>query len=163
MNNLFYKKTDILRGALIYTSGDTIAALMLHEFSFFRMIGIAIIGATFYAFEIPNYFAWIDRKISSEKNIIASLKRTGLALLYFNPLWIARHLLFINLIKNNFANIGWGLIEIGFYSFLLNIPVSLIMNFLIQNKIPLRWRFVASASFSALMAIYYAASEVIFK
>lgn len=160
---LFYRRIDIIRGALIYSSGDTIAALLLNEFSLIRLAGMIFIGATFYAFEIPNYFAWIDKKFSSGKHFADSIKRTGLALLYFNPLWITRHLLFINIMKGSFENIGAGLIGIGFYSFLLNIPISLIMNFVIQNKIPLKWRFAASAVFSALMAIYYAASEVLFK
>ena len=160
---LSYKKSDILRGALIYTTGDTIASLLLNEFSIIRLLGMALIGATIYAFEIPNYFAWIDRKVSTNNDSISSLKRTGLALLYFNPVWIARHLLFINIFKRNFSQIGFGLLSIGLYSFLVNIPVSLIMNYLIQNKIPLKWRFAASATFSALMAIYYAAGEVLFK
>jgi hypothetical protein len=161
--NLSYRKSDILRGALIYSSGDTIAAVILSEFSIYRLIGIIIIGATFYAFEIPNYFSWIDRKLGNEKGNAKSLKRTILALLYFNPLWIARHLFFINVFKGNFVSLNLSLVVIGFYSFMLNIPISFIMNYLIQNKVKLKWRFTASAIFSALMAIYYALSEVLFR
>ena len=161
--NLSYRKSDILRGALIYSSGDTVAALILNEFSIYRMIGIIIIGATFYAFEIPNYFSWIDRKLGNEKGNTKSLKRTVLALLYFNPLWIARHLFFINLFKGNLVSLNLSLVVIGIYSFILNIPISFIMNYLIQNKVKLKWRFTASAIFSALMAIYYALSEVLFR
>lgn len=161
--NLSYRKSDILRGALIYSSGDTIAAVILNEFSIYRLIGIIIIGATFYAFEIPNYFSWIDRKLGNEKGNAKSLKRTMLALLYFNPLWIARHLFFINVFKGNFVSLNLSLVVIGFYSFMLNIPISFIMNYLIQNKVKLKWRFTASAIFSALMAIYYALSEVLFR
>ena len=45
---------------------------------------------------------------------------------------------------------------------LIDIPVSLIANYLIQNKVRLDWRFISSALFSALMAVYYALSETIF-
>jgi len=48
-------------------------------------------------------------------------------------------------------------------SFVANIPISFVANYLIQNKFKLPWRFMASAIFSALMAIYYAMSETIFK
>lgn len=161
--NLFYRRSDILRGALIYSSGDTIAALILNEFSIIRVIGIILIGATFYAFEIPNYFSWIDKKVGDENTTSKSLKRTLLALLYFNPIWIARHLLFINVFKGDHSAINLYLLVIGLYSFLLNVPISFIMNYLIQNKVKLKWRFTASAIFSALMAIYYAMSEVLFK
>lgn len=122
-----------------------------------------LIGATFYAIEIPNYFAWIDRKTARLSGIKLTLTKTALAIVYFNPLWIYRHLLFIKLFSGNFDQINSGLIGIAFLSFLVNIPISFIANYLIQNKIKLDWRFLASATFSALMAIYYALSETIFK
>jgi hypothetical protein len=40
-------------------------------------------------------------------------------------------------------------------------PVALAANYLIQNRLALRWR-VMSAGFSAIMAVYYAMSEVWF-
>jgi len=54
------------------------------------------------------------------------------------------------------------LLNIAFLSFAVNIPISFFANFIIQTKTKLHWRFVASATFSALMAIYYALSETIF-
>ena len=54
------------------------------------------------------------------------------------------------------------LLTIGLTSFALNLPVALTANYLIQNRLPLRWRLTGSASFSALMAVYYALSEVWF-
>ena len=122
-----------------------------------------LIGATFYAFEIPNYFAWIDKKTISIFGIKKTLAKTGLAILYFNPLWIFRHLLFIKLFTDKFEEINQNLLQIAILSFVVNIPISFIANYLIQNKIKLNWRFLASAIFSALMAIYYALSETIFK
>lgn len=121
-----------------------------------------LIGATIYAFEIPNYFAWIDRKTGNLNGIKKTLAKTSLAIAYFNPLWIFRHLAFIKLFSGNYEQINSSLILIAFWSFLVNIPVSFIANYLIQNKIRLDWRFMASAIFSAIMAIYYALSETIF-
>lgn len=160
---LEYKKSNIIRGGLIYSIGDTIAALMLDEFSLARLLIMILVGSTIYAFEIPNYFRWIDQKTASYSGLKKSLSRTALALMYFNPLWIARHLFFIKIALLPWQEIVFTeLLSIAFYSFLVNIPVSFLANFLIQNKVNLRWRFLASAIFSALMAIYYAMSTVWF-
>ncbi|MCK5821121.1 MAG: hypothetical protein KAH17_04515, partial [Bacteroidales bacterium] len=59
--------------------------------------------------------------------------------------------------------LSWDLVRIGSLSFLVNIPISIVANYIIQNIIHLKWRFFSSAAFSALMAIYYALSIVIFK
>ena len=160
--NLEYTKANILRGAIIYSSGDLIASILLNEFSIYRLLGMMAIAATLYAFEIPNYFAWIENKTKELNGVKKTLVKTLLAILYFNPLWIARHLLFIKLFSGNFHQINLNLLEIACLSFLVNIPISFIANYLIQNKVKLHWRFFASAIFSALMAIYYALSEVIF-
>ena len=160
--NLEYTKANILRGAIIYSSGDLIASILLNEFSIYRLLGMMAIAATLYALEIPNYFAWIEKKTKDLKRVKKTLVKTLLAILYFNPLWIARHLLFIKLFSGNFHQINLNLLEIACLSFLVNIPISFIANYLIQNKVKLHWRFFASAIFSALMAIYYALSEVIF-
>lgn len=160
--NLEYTKANILRGAIIYSSGDLIASILLNEFSIYRLLGMMAIAATLYALEIPNYFAWIEKKTKDLKRVKKTLVKTLLAILYFNPLWIARHLLFIKLFSGDFHQINLNLLEIACLSFLVNIPISFIANFLIQNKVKLHWRFFASAIFSALMAIYYALSEVIF-
>lgn len=159
---MIFTKQNILRGALIYSSGDTIAALVLNEFSWLRLLGIVIIGATVYAFEIPNYFLWIDKKTSKYTGLKLSFYKTALAILYFNPLWITRHLAFILLFSGSLNKISWDLLRVGLFSFLVNIPISLIANFVIQNKMPYKWRFFASACFSALMAVYYALSIVLF-
>jgi hypothetical protein len=159
---LHYKKQNILKGALIYSAGDTIAALLLDEFSWMRLLGMVFVGATFYAFEIPNYFDWIVKKTKDLKGLKATLTKTGLAIAYFNPLWIARHLLFIKLFSGQFDAIDFNLLHIAFWSFLVNIPISFIANYVIQNRFKLKWRFLGSAIFSALMAIYYALSETLF-
>ena len=156
-------RNEIIRGLLIYAAGDGVAALLLGEFTFIRLLGMMCIGATVYAIEIPNYFRWIDKTAGSqEEGLVNSVKRTGLAILYFNPVWIARHLLFIKIFSGFWSDIGMELLILGFWSFLGNIPLSLIANYLIQNRVKFSWRFFASAVFSALMAIYYALAEVIF-
>ncbi len=133
------------------------------EFSIYRLLGMVLIGATIYSFEIPNYFSWIDKKTISYNGIKKTLAKTGLAIAYFNPLWIFRHLAVIKLFSGNYQQINSSLLLIAFWSFLANIPISFIANYMIQNKVRLDWRFMASAIFSALMAIYYALSETIFQ
>ena len=157
-----YSRANVLRGALIYTAGDTVAAVVLGDFLWSRLLGISLVGSSVYAFEIPNYFAWIEKKLSARSGWQAALQKTGLAILYFNPLWIARHLFFIHLFSLDWAGINWDLLRIGSLSFLANIPISLLGNYLIQNVVRLQWRFFASAVFSALMAVYYALSVVLF-
>jgi len=147
---------------LVYGIGDSIAAIILGEFQLSRLLGIVLIGATVYAFEIPNYFNWIESKTSSLSGFKKSFYKTMLALLYFNPLWIFRHLIFIKLFSNDLNFSFKNILIISLYSFLVNIPISIFGNFIIQNKIKLNQRFLASAIFSALMAIYYALSETLF-
>ncbi len=156
------ESSNIIRGGLIYATGDTIAALLADEFSWIRLLGILLVGSTVYAFEIPNYFNWIDRRVAQTRSLKAAVRRTLLAMLYFNPLWIARHILFLKIFMGLYGQIGWNLLTIGCWSFLFNIPIAFAVNFLIQNKVPLPWRFVASAVFSALMAVYYALSAIWF-
>ena len=157
-----YRRSDIIRGFLIYSVGDTIASLMLSEFSIWRLFGMMLIGGTVYAFEIPNYFRWIDSRTGGLKGIHASLIRTGLAVLYFNPLWIARHLLFIRIFSGNCDSISFNLLKLGRVAGRGNIPIAFVANYAIQNRISLKWRFLASAVFSSLMAVYYALSKVLF-
>ena len=162
LNNMNYTKSNIIRGGLIYAIGDTIAAQIQGEFDWIRVFGILFIGATIYALEIPNYFKWIDNKVINDGSFKASFLRASMAMLYFNPLWIARHILFVKLISRQYDQISWNLLSIGWKSFLFNIPISLAANYMIQNKIPLKHRFLASAIFSGLMAIYYSLSATWF-
>ena len=159
---IFYTKQNIIRGALIYATGDTIAALILGDFSWLRLVGMMIVGGTFYAYEIPNYFGWIERRIKKRKGSASSFYKTFLAMLYFNPIWIARHMFFIILFSQKPESLSWGIFLTATWSFLFNIPISIIGNYIIQNPVPLKWRFAVSATFSSLLAIYYAMSMVWF-
>ena len=88
---LQYTKQNIFRGALIYSIGDTIASLLLNEFSVYRLLGMVLIGATVYAFEIPNYFNWIEKKTANNSGLRRTIAKTILAIAYFNPFWIFIH------------------------------------------------------------------------
>lgn len=159
--NLFYTKANIIRGALIYCIGDTIATLISGDFNITRMLGIALMGGTIYAFEIPNFLLWLN-----DKDLGSSLKakwtRTILFTLYFNPLWIARHVLLLELFSGNFERINWDLLSLGWDAFLYPLPIVIPANYIISNVIPYKWRFVGSTTFSGMMAIYYAVAPIIF-
>lgn len=159
---MIFTKKNSIKGALLYATGDTFAAFLTNDVSMTRIIGITIIGATLYAFEIPNVFIWIENKTNKFKGITLSLYKTLLTVLYFNPLWIFRHLVFIKLISDKPDQINLGLMHISIMSFVFNVPISFIANYIIQNKISMNNRFVASAIFSGLMAVYYAMSDVWF-
>jgi len=159
---MIYTKKNILTGAIIYSIGDAIATLLLNDFSTIRFLFMALIGATIYAFEIPNVFIWIDKKTQHLQDVKKTLTKTTLAVLYFNPIWIARHLFLIKLFSKNHLDINLRLLEIAWWSFLVNIPISFVANYIIQNKIKLENRFLASAVFSGIMAVYYAFSETLF-
>nr|VFK64467.1 MAG: hypothetical protein BECKTUN1418D_GA0071000_12653 [Candidatus Kentron sp. TUN] len=158
----YYTWSNIKKGAIIYPVGDTIAALILGEFSIYRMLGIMFVGSTFYAVEIPNYFLWINRKVPEVvSNFANSIKRTILAILYFNPIWITRHLFFINIFSGNWDQINYSLFSTSVWSFLIAMPVVLPANYIIQNKLSYRWRFIGSSVFSGLMVIYFALSKTL--
>ena len=159
---LEYTRRDALQGLAVYGAGDTAAMLILGEFSLRRLLGVMLVGATLYALEIPNYFKWIDNRVTTTHPVKRAALRTALAMLYFNPLWIARHLAFLLIAEGSPDAVNRDLLGIGLQSWLAGIPATLVANFIVQVKLPLKWRFFGSALFSALMAIYYALSKVIF-
>lgn len=151
-----------LTGGIIYFTGDTIAALLVGEFSIWRSLGIFLVGSTLYAWEIQTYFKWIEKKIRTMSTKRRMAVNTGLALIYFNPLWIARHMCIVFIISGKMSQISTDLLYSALIAFLVNIPLSILANFIIQNKISLEYRFWASATFSGIMAIYYSMSSVWF-
>jgi hypothetical protein len=151
------RRTEMLRGSVIYALGDSVAAWIAGEFSLLRLVGMGLVGGAIYSYEIPHYFRWIEQRVATCRH--PQITRTGLALLYFNPLWIARHLFFIKLFSGDWPGLSIRLVRVGFESFVFTIPLTFTANYLIQNKLPLAWRFTGSAVFSGLMAVYYALSE----
>jgi hypothetical protein len=146
----------------IYAAGDAVAALILSQFSVPRLLGMMLVGATVYALEIPNWFAWIDRTVTATDPLRRAAARTGLAMLYFNPLWISRHLLFVALASGDLAAVSPDLLRVGAVSWLAGVPLSIAGNYVIQVRLPLKHRFAGSAIFSGLLAIYYSLSAVLF-
>lgn len=152
---------DAVTGGCIYALGDTIAALMIGEFQLYRLLGMLMLGSTLYAIEIPAYFRWLDRRYH-HAGLGNAIKRMIMAAAFFNPLWIARQLLFIKIFAGYWESISLDLLILATYSFMYGLVVALPVNFLIQNCIPLMWRFFASSVFSTLMAIYFSLSGVLF-
>ncbi|MBI2258992.1 MAG: hypothetical protein HYU67_08845 [Flavobacteriia bacterium] len=155
---------DILKGFIIYPLGDLIAQIIIGEFHLIRLLVLALIGGFLYSYEIGKWFAFIEKK---SKN---AYSKTLLAVLFFNPLWITRHFLFIEF--SMFPEKLFSLssielsIETAFFSslktFIASIIFTIIANYIIQNIIHLKYRFMSSAIFSALMNIYYALSKMYF-
>jgi hypothetical protein len=154
-------KTELIKGALLFGLFDTIAAVILGEFSWLRMCGMAAVGGSFYAIEIPSYFAWLEQRSSHMTAQRRAWFKSLMAVAYFNPLWIARHMCFIYLF--NGQSIDASVLNTAWQSFIYGMPVSAVFNYVIQNHISVRHRFLASSLFSGCMAIFYAVSAVYFK
>lgn len=178
---------DVLWGFLIYAVGDLIGQVILRQVSLVRTLGFGFIGGTVYALEIPIWFRliegttcrpdeqsrlrWLFRR-PAEDGVCRfnSLGRTIAALVYFNPVWLARHMFFISCLTSLAAGTALGspgtvfvrLIPVACKSFLVKIPLAFIGNYAVQNWIPLRGRFAGSAAFSAVNAVWYAVSKVLF-
>jgi hypothetical protein len=164
MERFNYKWQNIQNGVLIYAIGDTIATLINGDVSLSRIFGMAVLGGTIYAIEVPNWFLLIDKWTAKyEQGFKKNTMRTALALAYFNPLWIARHIVFISLFTGQLTDISWALLPIAGMSFLTNVPLTVLGNYIIQNKIRFEWRYTASSIFSSIMAIMYAMGAVWFK
>jgi len=148
-------------GAIVYALGDSIATLMTGQFLFQRMLGMMALGGGLLAWEIPTYFQYLERRFH-KPGYWNAIKRMMLAALFFNPLWIARHMLFIKVFAGQWQEIALNILMIASQSFIYCFPISLLVNYTIQNKVPLSWRFTVSSFYSALMAIYFALSEVFF-
>jgi hypothetical protein len=157
----FITVKDAFYGGLIYCAGDTYATIISGTFYYPRMIGMLLLGASLYAIEIPAYFHWLNRHFD-QSGYFNAFKRMFMATAFFNPLWIARHLVFIKLLSGQWNSLSLDILTVASLSFVYCLPVALPVNFVIQNTIPLSWRFVASSVFSAFMAIYFSMSEVLF-
>lgn len=159
MNNFFHR--DRMAGLIIYPAGDAVAQIILGEFHILRLLVLAAVGGLIYAWEIPKWFRFIEKRYTH------FFPRTLAAIAYFNPLWIARHLFFIAMAMNPAVlgsfnatvDAALGCMITGTKSFAGAIILSFIGNFIIQNRMPLRLRFIGSSVFSGLMAVYYALSQ----
>lgn len=166
---------DTLVGWTIYPLGDLAAQLITGDVEWPRLLVMAVVGGIIYRFEVPRWFRKLDtfefraadsrlkralmRDPATDRHL-NWLGRTLGAVLYFNPLWITRHMLFITLGTDAAALLtlaGWtDALVVGSKSFLINLPISFGGNYLIQMRMPLRRRFLASSIMSAILAAGYA-------
>ncbi len=159
----------------VYPLGDLVAQLISGHVQWQRLVVMAIAGGLVYRYEVPAWFRNLDRfefsPLTLDRSRLARataspdghlnwLGRTLGAILYFNPLWVARHLIFIRLGSDPasllHASSYLAAVTIGIKSFLVNLPISFAGNYVIQMCLPLRWRFLGSSIFSAILATAYA-------
>lgn len=160
---MIYTKRDVFWGGVLLAISDTIAALITDQFSYVRLIGMFVVGATLYAIEIPNFFDWLEKFTTKRySGFKKKMAKTIAVALFFNPLWIFRHFVFIYFFLGEFDLINMALFNTAILSYVYNVPISLAGNYLIQNKVSLNWRFVVNSVFSALLTLYYALSPSIF-
>ena len=161
---LIFNKKDILWGGIILAVSDGLAAYLTQGFSWTRFFGLLIIGSTLYAVEIPTFFAWIENYTKTHfTGLKSKIIKAVAVVIFFNPLWLFRHFAFIDIFTGHFDLINCHLLQTASLSYLVNIPMSLIGNYIIQNVISLDWRFIASSIYSAIMIIYFALSQVYFQ
>ncbi|WP_428355639.1 hypothetical protein [Methyloprofundus sp.] len=150
-----------MTGAILFSAGDSIGSLISGDFLYQRMLGMMVLGGTLYAWEIPTYFAHLQRRFN-KPGFLNAFQRTVSAGLFFNPLWIARHIVFIKIFAGEWQTISLQILPLATLSFLYCFPFSLVANYLIQNVIIFRWRFFVSSIYSAFTVIYFALVEFIF-
>lgn len=154
MRHKSYFMTIVLP-VLAYPAGDAVAQMILGGFNPFRSLALLFTAAFFYSIEIPKWFGMLEKYYPSP------LGKTIGAVFYFNPLWIARHMLAIKFGESCF-NLSILLKEIplclmlGLKSFLANIPISFIGNYIVQVKVPFQYRFLGSVILTGILAIAYA-------
>ncbi|WP_373531927.1 hypothetical protein [Vampirovibrio sp.] len=168
---------------VLYPTGDLIAQFILGEFQVLRLMALSLVGGLVYQQEVPRWFQWLDQRSFTAAQVQAfpPLKwltqpqqgaqpqiyrlgwfgRTLGAMLYFSPLWITRHMLILKV-----ATTAWGHIAIAATlqdlwlasckSFLVNLPLSLLGNYIIQARLPLKSRFLGSIIMTGLMSIAFA-------
>lgn len=169
---------NLVIGFTLYPLGDLIAQLIIGEVSAARLLALSLMGGLVYRLEVTAWFRLLDTATfspASAKHNLARLLlradgaafrlnwlgRTAGAWLYFNPLWIARHVFVIAIATTAWSQVQLttmlaAAVAVGAKSFVANLPLSLAGNYLIQERLPLRWRFLGSVVMSAVMAIAYA-------
>lgn len=169
----------LLVGWFLYPVGDLIGQLIMGHVSFARLVAVALIGGLLYRYEVPAWFRFIDRiRVTRTAGPLRFFARSGqepaplnwvgrmlMSMLYFNPLWIARHLFIIMVVTAPALGAGdmhfWGstlaaALSLGLTSFLTNLPISLIGNYIVQQRLAPHNRFLGSATLSGIMVIKYA-------
>jgi len=166
---------------LLFPIGDLIAQTILGEFNFYRLIAIMALAVCFYQWETPMFFKFLDKyktnwnlqkfiflkPLFTEENKLSWSGRTFGALLFFNPIWVARHIYVISLGEKHFNFVISihdiiSSLSIGTKSFIATLPIALIGNYIVQAKLPLKHRFLGSVILTSVFAIVYALSYKFF-
>ena len=175
-------KDDKLSGLIIYPLGDLIAQLILGEVSFLRLIFVALLGRFVYAIEMPKWFGFLANwnRENSPKGIfnyfcikiengygLNWLGKTLGTTFWFHPLWIARHMLVLemaNIVTGKTALVDFlpQAVSLGSISFVLQFPVAVVVNYIIICRLNEKSRFIWASIFSGVLAIYYAIARVYF-
>lgn len=164
---------------VLYPTGDLIAQLILGEFNFMRLIALSLVGGIVYQAEVPRWFQWLDQRSFTVEQVrsfplmrfltrpeegvyrLGWFGRTLGAMTYFSPLWITRHMLVLKLATTPWHDIAitatlQALWLASCKSFLVNLPFSLLGNYIIQARLPLKYRFLGSIIMTGLMSIAFA-------
>lgn len=172
-----------LVGWLLYPSGDLVAQLITGgQVNWWRALVLMLVGGLVYRLEIPAWFRRLDA-LSFNTQMLARrpwlrsfsravegatdgarklnwVGRTVGAMVYFNPIWIARHVFFISLVtitaSTTLSALLQASLKTGCVSFFTNLPLTIAANYTIQTHVPLRARFLASALLTTLLTVKYA-------
>lgn len=178
------KTSNLLVGWLVYPAGDLAGQAIMGDINLWRTLIVALAGGIIYRWEVPAWFRFLDRARLSEERaqrhrVLAVffqatpegrklnwMGRTLGAMGYFNPLWIARHAFFLSLA--GVRDLGLTLIvteslKRGAASFVTNLPLSVVGNYLVQQKTSPKHRFFASATLTGVLTIKYAIEHALFK
>jgi hypothetical protein len=177
----------MVEGFIVYGLGDLLAQIILGKASIIRTIGIGFIGGTVYALEVPLWFRMIENTFCHASDKIRACMmfkqpdnndccyldykgRTLMAMSYFNPIWIARHMFFLSLLNALSAGIAvispfhefLHLIPVATKSFVICIPITVVGNYIVQNRISMKYRLIGSAVLSAVCVFWFAIAKVLF-
>ncbi|MBX9880183.1 MAG: hypothetical protein K2Y22_17120 [Candidatus Obscuribacterales bacterium] len=162
----------------MYPATDLIGQLITSNFNPYRLVALLLAGGLVYQYEIPTWFnrlseVCLPKKVAGlpvlrhltenrdEQLGLNGLARTIGAVFYFNPFWIARHMLFIKLATTSWSELMptmvlfWAII-LATKMFILNLPIAVMGNFIIQDKLPLHLRYAGSIILSTIFSITYA-------
>lgn len=163
---------------VLYPAGDGIAQLILGEVSLTRLLALSLVGGIIYQAETPRWFRWLDqwrispataqktpwRWLTQPDETQYRLNWIGRMLgsmSLFSPPWITRHMLILKLSTTPWHHIALTstLPELWLAackSFLTNLPLSIVGNYIIQARLPLQYRFWGSICMSGIMGIAFA-------
>lgn len=164
---------------VLYPAGDFIAQLITGDISLPRLIALSLAGGTIYQFEVPRWFRWLDQRTFSATQLeqwpflqwitlpheqhyrLNWIGRTLGAMSYFSPIWITRHMLILKIATTPWADLVWPAVIGSLFlasckSFLVNLPFSILGNYIIQARLPLKYRFLGSIIMTGLFSIAFA-------